>query len=132
MVSLFSPEITATRNHSLVQGFNSTTDGNLDASAAGTVFTNAAGGDFSLPANSVLINKGNNNMFNNPAYGNLDLNGNNRVSGGIIDIGAVEYGSSPGAAPNVLYVDSSVAVAGDGSSWSSPYKYLFRCFDCGQ
>jgi hypothetical protein len=120
----FSPEIIATRFHSLVQGYNATTDGNLDASASATVFTNAAGGDFSLPAGSVLINKGNNNLFNNPAYGNTDMNGNNRVNGGIIDIGSVEYGSTPVITPNVLYVDSSVAVSGDGSSWASPYKYL--------
>ncbi|QEC43714.1 T9SS type A sorting domain-containing protein [Pseudobacter ginsenosidimutans] len=122
--SLFSPEITATRYHSLVQGFNSTTDGNLDASAAGTVFTNAAGGDFSLPAGSVLINKGNNNLYNSAAYPDVELNGHNRVSGGVIDIGPFEYGSTPGTALNVLYVDSSVAVSGDGSSWASAFRYL--------
>ncbi|WP_127124466.1 T9SS type A sorting domain-containing protein [Pseudoflavitalea rhizosphaerae] len=122
--TLFAPGVTATRYYSLVQGFNSTSDGNLDASASGITFTNAAAGDFSLPAGSIFINKGNNNLYNSAAYPDIEMNGNNRVSGGTIDIGPYEAGSTPGAAPDILYVDSSVAVSGDGSSWASAFKYL--------
>jgi hypothetical protein len=53
------------------------------------VFVNAAGGDFHLQTNSPCINSGNN------AYvaGSIDLDGNPRIAGGTVDMGAYEFQS---------------------------------------
>ena len=59
-------------------------------------------GDFRLTSISPCINAGNN------AYkvGNYDLDGNARISGDIIDMGAYEYVTSPGGGPYKLFVQS--------------------------
>jgi hypothetical protein len=50
-------------------------------------FVNPAGGDFHLQSNSPCINSGNNSSV----AGNTDLDGNPRIVGGTVDMGAYEY-----------------------------------------
>ncbi|WP_434429692.1 MBG domain-containing protein [Sphingobacterium spiritivorum] len=95
--------------NSLVQGLNSTADGNLDATNINVaqLFQNPNGGDgilgtaddnFLLIAGSPLVEKGDNNLYTNTG-GNLstdkDLAGNARFQGTKIDIGAFEMTLMP-------------------------------------
>jgi hypothetical protein len=50
-------------------------------------FVNASANDFRLQSNSGAIDKG----ANDSLAGTLDLNGNNRIMGGIVDIGCFEF-----------------------------------------
>ncbi len=75
-----------------------------------------------LLAGSLGLNGGNADTtgLNLPA---TDLAGAPRIQGGKIDIGAYENSFSCGAVAK-LYVDSSIAASGDGSSWAAAYKTL--------
>lgn len=73
-------------------------------------------GNFQLLAGSPAMNSGDTGGISQylPAY---DLIGFPRLMGSAIDRGAYEY-------VRALYVDSSVTVAGKGTSWTDAYKYL--------
>ena len=59
-------------------------------------FVNPSSGNFRLSASSPCINAGN----NSGVIGTLDLDGNKRIFGGVVDIGCYEYGSSKPIEPN--------------------------------
>ena len=67
------------------------------------LFVNLAGGDFHLQKQSPCVNAGSNSFV---AGLNIDLDGNPRVVGNSVDIGAYEH-QSPGSA--MLYVDAGNA-----------------------
>ena len=103
------------------------------------LFTNAAAGNFHLLATSPCINFGNNTAV----VGTTDLDGNPRITGGIVDMGAYEYQGAVASLTNIVvspanstigvnsnlqftatkfYNDGStqaVTNGGSGSFWSS-------------
>ena len=98
-------------NDSKVTGnFTSTCNINSDP-----LFKSVSMGDFHLDVNSPCINAG------DPDYvavlNETDLDANNRVLGGCIDMGAYEFG-------RVIYVDCDAPVDGNGVSWATVFKYL--------
>jgi hypothetical protein len=60
-------------------------------------FVNLAGGNFHLGSNSSCINAGNNAYLNVPA--GTDLDGNSRLAGPYVDVGAYEYQSPASVIP---------------------------------
>ncbi len=91
---------------SLVQGFTANdANGNIDGNV-NPLFVNAASGNFNLAVNSPIIDAGNNALYSGDINEDLDLNGNLRLSGSSIDIGAFENNEC-----------SEVAIW-NGSSWS--------------
>ena len=112
------PEVT----YSLVQALaanaaSHTLDGNSDPQ-----FVDAANGDFRLAAGSPAIDAGNGAIN----IESVDLSNNPRSVGAEIDLGAYEYQNNaihPDAS-GILYVDSTAAVGGDGSSWQKALPEL--------
>jgi len=51
----------------------------------------------------------------------VDLDGNARVSAGVVDMGAYEYQQR---VTKVIYVDADALGANDGSSWADAYNYI--------
>lgn len=82
------------------------------------LFVDSTNGNFHLLAGSPCINTGNNDSI--PSGITIDLDGNARIQGGTVDMGAYEYFTQP----HILYVDSSMAVSGNGTSWLQAYKTL--------
>ena len=76
---------------------------------------------------SVMIDKGNGDFYVSGTYGNEDMAGNTRVSGGAIDIGAYEYQYLP--ASRIRYVKPTATGTGDGSSWENASADLQKMID---
>lgn len=78
-------------SHSIVQG--AAVPGGMGNSNAAPLFTNAAGGNYTLQGGSPAVNAGSNQLYTD-AGGDLntdtDLAGNRRLAGGTIEMGAFE------------------------------------------
>ena len=83
--------------------------------------------NFRLQAGSPAIDEGNSTMATS-----MDLDGNSRIYGDDIDIGAYEYLICP--SNNNIYVDQSASQLGDGGSWSDSHidltMALSQACDC--
>ena len=89
---------------SLVNGVN----GNLVGTASNPIdpgFVNAANGNYHLAASSQAINNGNNALI--PSGITTDCDGNARIYGGTVDIGAYEYRGIDSSVP--LFATQSVS-----------------------
>lgn len=80
-----------TITYSLVQGQTGTGDGNIDATGLtlDDIFADASGGDYRLRAESPCRNAGNNGHI--PPGITTDLEGNPRIQGIAVDMGAYEF-----------------------------------------
>lgn len=91
----------ANYNHCLIQGVAGGSNGNLDGTSLEPLFTNplpgsaapTAAGDYRLLVTSPCIDAGDNTLL--PADLLSDLDGNERIADGIVDMGAYEFGSVP-------------------------------------
>ncbi len=113
---------TYTASHSLIKGKADISNGNIDASGVteNQIFTNYAGGDYTLKAGSAALNSGDNSLYTGLSASTLDLSGNRRLISGKIDIGAYEHQTlviTPDA-NNIVYVNINADGTGDGSSWA--------------
>lgn len=75
-----------------------------------------SGGDYRLQPGSPVIDAGS-NVANKLT---TDLGGNPRIQSSAIEMGAFENT----LVSKIVYVDSSITVSGDGSSWAKAYKTL--------
>jgi hypothetical protein len=91
-------------------GGNGAPGANLNLLGVDPQFVNAGAGDFRLAANSPAINAG----TSHSSIGSEDLAGHSRVSGGTVDLGAYEYGSSASGTSSLTTLAS-----GSGSTSSS-------------
>lgn len=92
--------------------------GNINADPKFVSTTN-----YQLQATSPCINVGNNAVV--PSGVTTDLEGNKRIKGGAVDMGAYESN----IAPAKLYVDSSILLSGNGTSWATALKTLNEAMD---
>lgn len=76
---------------------------------------------------SVMIDKGNNNYYDQNVYGSEDMAGNPRISGDRISVGAYEYQYLP--ATRIRYVKPTATGTGDGSSWDNASGDLQKMID---
>lgn len=116
-------------SYSLVQGYTGGGTGNL-SSNVNPLFTSApdytsapfTNGNYQLLAGSLCINAGNNTPVN---PGIKDLADNTRIVGSSVDLGAYEDQYLVFADANgIVYVNSSAAPGGDGSSWADAIDSL--------
>ena len=74
-----------------------------------------------------LVNTGDNDAYNVTNYDNVDLNGDPRIQGNTIDIGAFEY--QPVSTSRIRYVKEQATGRGDGSDWDNASGDLQRMID---
>lgn len=79
-----------------------------------------SGGNFTPAFCSPLINGGNNALV--PPGISTDVLSNPRITGGAVDVGAIELTST--ATSSVIYVNGSVGNSGDGRSWATAFKTI--------
>jgi predicted outer membrane repeat protein len=129
---------TPTYNYSLVQGIDLTTtgtgnfNGTLPANAPLFVLPALASaaptttGNYRLLSVSPLIDKGDNESYTTASgrvlLSDVDIDGNPRLYGASIDLGAYEY--EPVSGSILLYVKQNSTGTGDGSSWANAYPEL--------
>ncbi|MBO7259972.1 MAG: hypothetical protein J6U97_00580, partial [Bacteroidaceae bacterium] len=94
-------------------------------------FTNPENGDYTLAENSICINKGSSTVYELPT---TDLNSNERVQQGAVDLGAYESSHLPAInitpdANNIIYVTTTGAGSKDGSSWTNASDNLQLAID---
>lgn len=118
--------------NSLISGFTSTSNGNLNATGitAEDIFTNPSAGDYTLKSNSVAIDAGDEIFYAGLDADTKDLAGNARVyqynGGGVLDLGAYEssYSAFPYVvltpdANGIIYVKETATGDMSGSSWNN-------------
>ena len=76
---------------------------------------------------SVMIDKGDNDYYDQNVYGSKDMAGNPRISGDRISVGAYEYQYLP--ATRIRYVKPTATGTGDGSSWDNASGDLQKMID---
>lgn len=89
-------------------------DGNIHADPCFV----AARASYRLHPNSPCINAGDPNYVFEP--NETDLDGNPRIAGGTIDMGAYEFQLQP----RTIYADDDTAGANSGSSWADAFNHL--------
>lgn len=113
---------TYTAQYSLIEGNNSSANGNIDATGItnNDVFTDATNGDYTLRHSSPAINKGNNSLNSTVT----DLAEDPRIFAWTIDMGAYEFRLFPDAG-NIIYVKETATGTGRGNSWDNATSYLY-------